>query len=91
METNEDLEKEYPGWINPKRKRSLYELILFDKYNRWFPLWFVKLYLTIDWIKSDFWDFMYCLLYRLTLIISPLILIGTLTVIILLIKKQLQL
>lgn len=91
MELNEELDKKYPGWITPKRNRWLYELVLYGKYNRWFPLWFVKLYLIVKWIKSDFWDFMYCLLYRLILIISPLILIGMLTMIILLINKQLQL
>lgn len=54
METDDDIEKEFPGWITQNRKRWLYELILYKKYKRWFPLWFVKMYLMCKYFLSKF-------------------------------------
>lgn len=88
MDSDADLDKKYPGWITPKRDRLLYELVLFVKYKRWFPLWFVKLYLIVGYLRSDFWSFIESLAYRTILIIFPLILILALLLIIQLIMKQ---
>lgn len=88
MESDQDLEIKHPGWITPTRTRLLYELVLYDKYNRWFPLWFVRLYLIVGYIKSDFWGFVQSFVYRLSLLIFPLILLSALFLIILLTLKQ---
>ena len=88
MDSDADLDKKYPGWITPKRERLLYELVLYVKYNRWFPLWFVKLYLIVGYIKSDFWGFLESLVYRSAFFIFPIILMLTFLLIITLIMKQ---
>ena len=88
MDSDEELDKKYPGWITPKRDRLLYELVLYVKYNRWFPLWFVKLYLIVGYLRSDFWGFIESLVYRTFLITIPIILLLVLWLIITLITKQ---